>query len=238
MKLRSFSMLLVGVIVSFSAGIAFAAADPAVKCAAGKIKAWSKYKACWAKVDAAYYPTAAILSDLAADYANCNEKLAKVWPKLQQLTGTACDVSRFIDQTVTIKDNLTGLVWEKKTDDATIHDKDNQYSWSTPAFPPANGTVFTSFIDTLNNPVSCFTGQCDWRLPTVAELATIVLPECTDSPCVSIVFVPTQIGGYVTRTEDKSPVFAWQVTFGDGEVDVNDKESTSFFARGVRGGLE
>ena len=28
-----------------------------------------------------------------------------------------------------IKDNVTGLTWENKTDDGSIHDKDNKYTW-------------------------------------------------------------------------------------------------------------
>jgi len=28
-----------------------------------------------------------------------------------------------------VRDNVTGLIWENKTDDGTIHDKNNQYTW-------------------------------------------------------------------------------------------------------------
>jgi len=30
---------------------------------------------------------------------------------------------------VMVKDNVTGLIWEVKTDDGSIHDKDNEYTW-------------------------------------------------------------------------------------------------------------
>jgi hypothetical protein len=52
----------------------------------------------------------------------------------------------------------TGLQWEQKTDDGSVHDKDNTYTWScdpasgcvsTPLGPP-NGTAFTAFLGTLN----------------------------------------------------------------------------------------
>ena len=39
-----------------------------------------------------------------------------------------------------VKDNVTGLIWENKTDDGTIHDKDNTYSWDD-----------SKLIDTLNS---------------------------------------------------------------------------------------
>ncbi|MCX5884178.1 MAG: hypothetical protein NTU74_21000, partial [Deltaproteobacteria bacterium] len=46
---------------------------------------------------------------------------------------------------VMVRDNVTGLIWEMKTNDGTIHDKDNIYTWhamGTPAnksFSPLAG---------------------------------------------------------------------------------------------------
>ena len=28
-----------------------------------------------------------------------------------------------------VRDNVTGLIWEVKTDDGSVHDKDNTYTW-------------------------------------------------------------------------------------------------------------
>ncbi len=33
------------------------------------------------------------------------------------------------DGWIMVRDNVTGLIWEVKTDDETIHDKDNRYTW-------------------------------------------------------------------------------------------------------------
>jgi hypothetical protein len=39
---------------------------------------------------------------------------------------------RFVDNgDGTVTDTRTGLMWEQKTDDGSIHDKDNVYTWST-----------------------------------------------------------------------------------------------------------
>ena len=71
----------------------------------------------------------------------------------------------------TVTDNNTGLLWEIKGTTAGIHHVDNMYTWSTSG-GPANGTVFTVFLDTLNS--TNFGGHNDWRLPTIKELMSIM----------------------------------------------------------------
>ena len=62
-----------------------------------------------------------------------------------------------------VKDNVTGLMWEMKTDDGSIHDKDNTYNW---------GDAQSVFIAKLN--ATNYGGFSDWRLPTFKELSSIV----------------------------------------------------------------
>ena len=102
--------------------------------------------------------------------------------KLAMLTSQAtaasipCRYGSNLDGTATDYD--TGLQWEQKTDDGTVHDKDNKYSWNAvcPAGTTPDGTAFTVFLTgTLNNGMSgdgttttgCFAGHCDWRLPAI-----------------------------------------------------------------------
>src|SRR5437870_9536123 len=65
----------------------------------------------------------------------------------------------------TITDNTTGLMWEKKSDDGSIHDWNDRYSWGMNS-PPymMNGTMVTTFLATLNASVG-FAGHTDWRIP-------------------------------------------------------------------------
>ena len=63
----------------------------------------------------------------------------------------------------TITDLNSGLMWEKKSDDGSIHDKDNLYTWSD---------ALGVFVPALNS--SAFAGYSDWRLPNAKELNGIV----------------------------------------------------------------
>jgi hypothetical protein len=155
-------------------------------------------------------------------------------------------LTRFVDNGTTVTDNLTGLQWEKKTDDAmTVHNRYNTYSWSAAVGgTAADGTAFTSFLAPLNDSLAtggCFAGQCDWRLPTVVELQTILLGErypCSTSPCIDPIFEPLVIaGGYWSATTYASdPTSAWVVGFNEGLV-LSQPKSEGGFVRAVRDGL-
>ena len=69
-----------------------------------------------------------------------------------------------------VQDNVTGLIWEVKTDDDSIHDKDNTYTWQD---------AQDVFIDALNT--AEFGGFDDGRLPTIKELSFIVNSDTYDS---------------------------------------------------------
>jgi hypothetical protein len=62
----------------------------------------------------------------------------------------------------TVSDANTGLMWEKLSDDGSIHDKDTVFIWDD---------AFVK-VATLNS--GSFAGYTDWRVPTVKELQSIV----------------------------------------------------------------
>src|SRR5439155_13558836 len=64
----------------------------------------------------------------------------------------------------TITDEVTSLMWEKKSDDGSVHDKDTQYNCAN---------AFAVHLAALNSGGG-FGGHTDWRLPNAKELQTIV----------------------------------------------------------------
>ena len=86
-------------------------------------------------------------------------------------------VSRFrfwpCEDGVTVADLATGLLWERKTSDGSVHDAANSYSWSTTATGTADGTAYSVFLPALNT--SAFAGHSNWRLPVISELQSIMV---------------------------------------------------------------
>ncbi len=224
------------------------AASDHEKCMAGRAKAKGKYDLCVAKWLVKEYTGIFDQEKI----SKCRIKYAAAWTKLQGLTGSVvCNQARFIDNGITVTDNLTGLVWEKKT---TVvgsgtdfagdrHDVDNSYTWTTSDGDTSDedGTIFTDFLANLNAGGG-FAGANGWRLPTFAELQTIILPEPTTCqafpPCIDSVFGPTQTYFYWSAsTTAGNSQDAWYANFAEGGVSDNAKSTGSIYARAVRGGL-
>ncbi|MFQ3247174.1 MAG: subtilisin family serine protease [Arenicella sp.] len=75
-----------------------------------------------------------------------------------------------------VRDNVTELVWEVKTDDGGEHDKDNDYKWGGDSVLGSGyGEYFTDWnqlINSANNSELC--GYSDWRIPSPFELMGLV----------------------------------------------------------------
>jgi hypothetical protein len=227
-----------GFVLALSLGAPYraeAAQTNAEKCQLKLIKAAAKYEACVQRILALTGDS----NDEDSPLAKCRQKYAAVYPKLQNLTDSTCASIRLIangDGTVT--DNLTGLQWEMKTDDGTIHDWDNSYTW-TAGSTAANGEMFAAFVASLN--ATCFAGQCDWRIPTLAELGTLLLPEpfpCSTSPCTDPVLGPvfTDFCYWSSSFAFDDAANAWDLCFSTGNARPNPKNLPAR-VRAVRGGL-
>jgi hypothetical protein len=156
----------------------------------------------------------------------------------------------------TVTDCVTGLMWEQKDSTCATGDPhcvNTHYTWNIgDATGNANGTLYTQFLAALNTDASalgvgtCFANYCDWRIPNIAELQTILLVPfpCSTPPCiVDPVFGPTAASPYWTSTSSKlNPGAAWIVNFNDQGYPVAPFAAVStlgkdeaFAARAVRG---
>jgi len=149
----------------------------------------------------------------------------------------------------TITDNLTGLIWEKKSDDGSIHDKDTQYTWSDAFGVFLNGPAGLNTVS--------FAGHNDWRLPNRFELESLVdlgqsnpsidsifnvncganssgNPGCLVANC-SCTSVDTYY--WSSTAIVLIPNFAWNVGFNIGGVNSGSIQFDVYAVRAVRGGL-
>ena len=137
----------------------------------------------------------------------------------------------------TITDTRTGLMWEKLSDDGTIHDKDNDYDWPNHLAKAAG----------LNQ--QGFAGYADWRVPNVNELQSLVNYGALD-PAISPAFNTACIPGCTVLTcsctgdlfteywsssaLEYQPTKVWSVNFVYGEVHMSPYVNNA--VRAVRGG--
>ncbi|HYC56262.1 MAG TPA: DUF1566 domain-containing protein [Candidatus Binatia bacterium] len=136
----------------------------------------------------------------------------------------------------TISDDATGLMWEKLSDDGSIHDKDTGYTWLN-AF---------SKIAALN--VAAYAGYTDWRLPNILELETLrnvgsfspatfsafhsgCVAGCTVTTCSC---TRTSFWYWSSSTYQGLITNAWNVSFSQGTSDIVSKSGTGN-VRAVRG---
>jgi len=127
---------------------------------------------------------------------------------------------------IMVQDNVTGLIWENKTDDGTIHDKDNTYNWYD---------AQDVFIATLNN--DNFGGHSDWRLPTIMELSFLVDRD-KYGPSINTTYFPNTVSSYYwsSTTNAGDPSGAWDVNFNNGGGYDGSKSNGTYYVRAVRGG--
>jgi hypothetical protein len=235
-------MLATGLALTVSLGLwtRIEAASSEHVCQAERWKALGRYAACQSNAQAKE-----IISnggDALTPPAKCLARYAATWPRLQRrFPATSCAAPRFVDNgNGTVTDNLTGLVWEKKTQDSSVHRVDIGYPWSAEG-TAADGPAFTVFLATLNSG-ACLAGQCDWRLPTRDEVQTILLEPfpCDPNPCIDGIFGPTATAiSWSSTSSQFNPTLAWGVDFSGGGAGyvVFGKKDLAFAVRAVRGGL-
>ncbi|MCI5189736.1 MAG: DUF1566 domain-containing protein, partial [Candidatus Electrothrix sp. AS4_5] len=156
-----------------------------------------------------------------------------------------------------VKDNVTGLIWEVKTDDGGLHDKDDRYTWynTDPAtnggaegyadddgdicygYDSGDSSTFCNteaYVNRVNAAGWC--GASDWRMPTRKELESIVAYD-RSSPAIDTEYFPnTVFGVWSGSPHASSSGNAWGVSFNNGNSNLVVTRLSNGAVRLVRGG--
>ncbi len=144
-------------------------------------------------------------------------------PSFTKLDASGNPLPDKTDSWTMIRDNVTGLIWENKTNDSGINDKDKRFNW-------ADATdVFVARLNTDQ-----FGGYSDWRIPTKKELINLI-DYGRYSPALPNVFSYVALDNYWSATNNVCrPYHAWHVGFRYG-IDNSSKKSMYLHVLAVRG---
>ncbi len=149
-----------------------------------------------------------------------------------------------------VRDNVTGLVWEVKNIDGGLRDQNHTYTWYHPD-PERNGGApgtpdggectggiacdTHTYVNAVNRRGLC--GAGDWRLPTRAELRTIVDYKA-EFPAIDTDYFPNTVARSFWTIEPNTtyPNYAWHTDFKFGLASYYYNKSGRKAVRLVRGG--
>ena len=141
-----------------------------------------------------------------------------------------------------VRDNVTGLVWEVKTDDGAFQDKDYNYSWYSDEVnggfegdeTGANATCLltncntSAYVQAVNAQGLC--GFYDWRLPTHHELFSLMHLGIADDVAIDEDYFPN------TGAVSTEPLWYWtSVPSADG---VNSDDAQNAWALDFDSGVD
>ncbi|MCI5228087.1 MAG: DUF1566 domain-containing protein, partial [Candidatus Electrothrix sp. AX2] len=137
-----------------------------------------------------------------------------------------------------VRDNVTGLIWEVKTDDGGLHDKDDTYTWYNTdsatnggsdgsaddggdtcyGYNNFNLTTYCNteaYVNRVNAAGWC--GASDWRMPTRKELQSLV-NHGRNYPTIDSSYFPNTVSSKVWSGSPSAydSVSAWYVNFNEG----------------------
>ncbi len=139
-----------------------------------------------------------------------------------------------------VRDNHTGLLWEVKTDDDGIHDKNNTYHWGgLTALGRDHSSKEGIYYDDWNilvNEANSGSGLCgftDWRVPTKEELHSIVDYSRTNPTIDTTYFPNTPTAPFWSSSPNAlNSDNAWLLNFSHGNDSYN--RNSSYRVRLVR----
>lgn len=149
-----------------------------------------------------------------------------------------------------VRDEVTGLTWETKTDDGGLQDADNTYSWYNPDPSTNGGNPGTQnggacsgsgcdthgYVQAVNAKAQALCGARDWRMPWLEELRSIV-DYSRILPSIDTAYFPLQRNSYVWSGSPGAydSGYAWDIYFSKG-TSYTDARHYGSRVRLVRGG--
>ena len=149
-----------------------------------------------------------------------------------------------------VRDNITGLVWEVKTADGGLRDRNWTYTWyaslhnqgGKPGMASGGSCKNTGRCDTekyvADVRATALCGFSDWRMPSRQELQRIALMG-RDNPGDALTYFPNTPSSYCWSGSPKTDglSYAWYVDFNYGLVfHVTRSHGFQGLVRLVRGG--
>ena len=133
-----------------------------------------------------------------------------------------------------VQDRATGLIWEVKTDDNSMQDRDNFYTWYDPTNARNYGNAGArnggrckgeadcdtlAYIQAINRQQLC--GFSDWRLPVKDELLSLVeynYGSKQTKATMNLEYFPHAVPSWywTASSNEKRPDYAWFVLFRNG----------------------
>ena len=144
-----------------------------------------------------------------------------------------------------VRDNVTGLVWEVKTEDGGLHDRDNFFTWYDPDPTTNGGEAGLPDGGDCSGEIVCDTealaqatnaeglcGASNWRLPSYNELLSIMTADRVNPTVDTDYFPNTNIDAYwSSATSPQNPIGVFTLDFGAGGSFVNSKDLFGYPAR-------
>ena len=154
-----------------------------------------------------------------------------------KISATGLPLPASVTEWSCVQDNHTGLMWEVKTDDGGLRDKDNRYKWYNTNTATNGGTVgyenggnnTQAFAQAVNSQSQPLCGHNNWRLPSKKELHSL-FNYGKYNPAIDSAYFPNTVSSYYWSS---SPVangsnYAWLVYFGYGDDHRNGKDDVNY----------
>jgi hypothetical protein len=153
-------------------------------------------------------------------------------PAYTKLDANGNELEPCAAQWAMVRDDVTGLVWEVKTDDGSIHDKDDKYVLRKAQESDLDARL--DFIKRLNDEQFGGQSQWPWRLPTIKELHTLA-NKGNYNPAISAAYFPNTIGTAYWADTDHTANGVDDAWYDDSGYDNYHDKSNSCHVRAVRG---